>query len=350
MVDKHMYQDITIDELFEMQQSQPLTFIDVRSEKEFQDAALPGSLNIPLFTNEERHEIGLIYKQISKKAAMERGLTIVSAKLPEFVGKFEKLKSKKVVYCWRGGMRSKTTATVLSLMGIHVYRLFGGIRAYRTWVVQTLEAFEVMPKFVVINGYTGTGKTKILNKLSEQDYPVMDLEGMAQHRGSIFGQIGLTPNNQKTFESLLVHELIRLKKRSFILLEAESKRIGKAVLPEFISNAKQAGTVLMIEMPLEQRVKHIIEDYEPVKNKAVCLDAFMRIKKKIHTPIANQIHHYLLINDFEQAVSLLLKHYYDERYHHKMEQYDNQFTLIKARDIDEAVELIIMQLNCNNYS
>lgn len=343
-----MYQDITIEELFELQQSQPLILIDVRSEKEFHDTALPGSINIPLFTNEERHEIGLIYKQISKKVAMDRGLSIVSAKLPEFIKKFEKLKAKKVVYCWRGGMRSKTTATVLSLMGIRVYRLLGGIRAYRTWVVQTLEAFEVIPKCVVINGYTGTGKTKILNKLSELDYPVMDMEGMAQHRGSIFGQIGLVPNNQKTFESLLVHELIRLKEQPYILLEAESKRIGKAVIPEFISNARQAGSVLMIEMPIEQRVKHIIEDYDPVKNKTACLDAFMLIKKKIHTPIANHIHHCLLINDFEQAVCLLLKHYYDERYHHKMEQYDNQITLIKARDVDEAVEVIINQLNCNN--
>jgi tRNA 2-selenouridine synthase len=108
-------------------------------------------------------------------------------------------------------MRSKGSATMLSLMGIKCYRLKGGYRSYRRWVVEQLEYYEFKPKCIVMNGLTGSGKTRILHKLTQQDYPVLDFEGMAQHRGSVFGQIGLKPNNQKTFDSELFEKLIKYK-------------------------------------------------------------------------------------------------------------------------------------------
>jgi tRNA 2-selenouridine synthase len=339
-----LFQDITVEELLEMQRKRELTLIDVRSPGEYEEFAIPGSLNIPLFTDEERREIGILYKQVSIQAAKDRGLEIVAAKLPAFIKQFERIPERKAVYCWRGGMRSKTTATVLSLMGIRVYRLLGGIRAYRKWVHDTLEHFDFKPTCVVINGYTGTGKTEILRRLAASGYPVLDLEAMAGHRGSIFGQIGLKPNNQKTFESLLVQDLIKYKDSPYVLIEAESKRIGKAVLPEFLVEAKERGIQIFLEMPKEQRVRHIIEEYKPEQHKQECIEAFAYIKKRIHTPIAAQIERHLLLNEFAEAVSLMLEYYYDPRYSYAGQHYERLPIVCKVQDLDDAVAAVIKQI------
>ena len=146
-----MFQDISIEELLSLKDKNELTLIDVRSPSEFKEATIPGSMNIPFFNDEERAEVGTIYKQVSVDAAKERGLEIASAKLPRFVKQFAELEGKKAVFCWRGGMRSRTTATVLSLMGIKVFRLEGGYRTYRNWVVNQLETLELKPKAYVLN-------------------------------------------------------------------------------------------------------------------------------------------------------------------------------------------------------
>jgi tRNA 2-selenouridine synthase len=335
-----LFQDITLKELIDLQQAKDLVTIDVRSPSEFKDATIPGSMNIPLFNDEERAEIGTLYKQVNVQAAMDKGLEVVSAKLPVFIKQFREIKEQKAVFCWRGGMRSKTTATVLSLMGIRVYRLIGGIKAYRKWVVDTLENVELKSKSYVLNGNTGSGKTVILRRLKEAGYPVMDLEGLANHRGSIFGQIGLHANNQKSFESLLLQDVLILQESPFILLEAESKRIGKVVLPEFISNHKEKGIQLYIEMPISERVKCIIDEYNPIDHKEECLHAFRTIKRHIHTPIAASIEAHLIADRFDAAVHLLLEHYYDPRYEHATNQYGPDQIIIKVNNIDEAVQAI----------
>jgi tRNA 2-selenouridine synthase len=335
-----LFQDITLEELIELQQKKELITIDVRSPSEFQDASIPGSVNIPLFNDEERAEIGTLYKQVNVQAAMDRGLEIVSAKLPAFINTFREIKEHKAVFCWRGGMRSKTSATVLSLMGIRVYRLTGGVRAYRKWVVDTVAQMKLPQKAYVLNGNTGSGKTDILRRLKEQGYPVLDLEGLANHRGSIFGQIGLKANNQKTFESLLVQDVRRYKDSPFVLLEAESKRVGKVVLPEVVNHHKETGTQLVIDLPMAERVKCIMQEYRPAEHKEECLQAFAAIKKRIHTPIALEIEAHLKADRFGEAVQLLLEHYYDPRYEHATQQYNPDQILIEAQTIDEAVDEI----------
>lgn len=192
-----MFQDISIDELITLKNTEELTVIDVRSPSEYKDATIPGSINIPFFNDEERAEVGTIYKQVGQQAAKDRGLEIMSAKLPDFVKKFREIEGKKAVFCWRGGMRSRTSATVLSLMGVKALRLDGGYRSFRNWTVDKLQTIEWKPDALVLNGYTGSGKTVILHRLHAEGYPVIDLEGLANHRGSIFGQIGMEPSNQK---------------------------------------------------------------------------------------------------------------------------------------------------------
>ncbi|THE13289.1 tRNA 2-selenouridine(34) synthase MnmH [Bacillus timonensis] len=339
-----MFQDISVDELRELQKKKPLAIVDVRSPSEFAESNIPGSVNIPIFTDEERAEIGTVYKQINPDAAMEKGLEIVSAKLPNFIKEFANLpEEEKVVYCWRGGMRSKTSATLIDLMGINAKRLIGGIRGFRTWVVENLEELEnnFKPKALVINGYTGSGKTKILNDLQEKGYPVMDLEGMANHRGSVFGMIGKNPHNQKVFDLMFVERALELKDSPYVLLEAESKRVGRATLPDFLLNIKEQGYHIFVDLPMEERVLNILEDYRPWEFPKECMSAFQRIKRRIHTPIAAQIEKDLETGDYNSAVKLLLEYYYDPRYHYTAEQIaEDRSTVLHVKNVEEATRMI----------
>jgi tRNA 2-selenouridine synthase len=337
-----MFQDIEWEKLIELRDRKDVVLVDVRSPSEYEDATIPGSLNIPLFDDRERAEVGTLYAQVGVQAAKERGLEIVSAKLPAFVKSFAQLPGDKAVFCWRGGMRSRTTATVLGLMGIRALRLVGGYRAYRRWVVDSLANLSFKPKAFVLHGHTGTGKTAVLKALKERGHPVLDLEAMAGHRGSIFGHIGLKANNQKTFDALLLDELLRYRNAPYVLFEAESSRIGKVTLPQPFVDVKDKGHQIWLEVPTEVRIRNILEDYRPWENQSACLEAFRRIKSRIHTPVAAETEACLMEGKFDRAVELLLLYYYDPRYTHTSEQYDPSCgrTDVAASTVEEAVAAI----------
>jgi tRNA 2-selenouridine synthase len=331
-----LVEDITVEQFVAEVMNGDVTPIDVRSPGEFAEGTVPGSYNIPLFDNQERHEIGTIYKQQSIEAAKARGVEIVAAKLPAMIRELQSIPGRKAIFCWRGGMRSKTAATLLSILAGKVYRVQGGFRAYRQWVVQTIETFEWKPRLIVINGYTGTGKTKILRSLQAQGYPVIDLESIAAHRGSIFGGIGLAAHNQRTFDALLIQSCLRLQTHPYVLMEAESRRVGKVVIPEFLYAAKAKAQQLIIHLPMEQRVSNILADYEPHLYSEAVMSAFERIERKIHTPAATAIRTYLQQEDYAAATRLLLEYYYDPRYAHVIAEYDVQRTNIVAQSAEDA--------------
>ncbi|CAM3926597.1 tRNA 2-selenouridine(34) synthase MnmH [Cohnella lubricantis] len=336
-----MFQDLTIEDWIQKRNDRDLTIIDVRSPSEFADATIPGSVNIPLFNDEERAEVGTLYTQVNQQAAKERGLEIVSAKLPAFIRSFAEVQGPKAVFCWRGGMRSKTTATLLSLMDIHVSRLQGGYRAYRQFVVDTLRDYAFKPDALVLNGYTGSGKTLVLQELARRGAPVLDLEHLAGHRGSVFGHIGLKARNQKMFDSLLLDELERLKDERVVLFEAESARVGKAMLPDFLLQKKAEGRQIWLEMPIPARIRHILEDYRPWEHQDACLSAFRRVKQRIHTPVAAEIDQCLQEGKYDRAVELLLVYYYDPLYERTSEQYnpDNRI-VVRAESVEQAADEI----------
>lgn len=328
----------------EIQKIEKKVMIDVRSEGEYAESHIPGAINIPIFNDEERGQVGTVYKQVGQDQARELGLRIASAKLPDLIHSIQQAAGDQqpVIYCWRGGMRSKSVASVLDLMGVPAVRLEGGYRAYREYVKERIDNFQLRVPCVVIHGMTGVGKTELLRRLAEDGEPVLDLEGLAGHKGSAFGSIGEAPRNQRMFESLLLERLDELADSPYIIIEAESRRIGRVNLPDWLLRAKENGFHILLEAPTLIRVKRTLAQYvvdDPEFQNKIA-GAMSAIEKKL-TPEDRAVgwgaieHH-----RFEELVAMLLVKYYDPRYRHSMEQYDAEFLKLDASDLNACKEAV----------
>lgn len=336
--------DITVQDLLEMKD---IVLIDVRSPGEYEEASIPGAINMPIFTNDERKEIGTIYKQIGANEAKWRGMELVQPKLPFLLNTVKKIvedKKQPVFHCWRGGMRSGAMATFVDFAGMKSMRLSGGYRAYRQYILEKIP--QLLPEqAIVLHGMTGTGKTEILIKLKEKGYPVLDLEGMAAHRGSLFGTLGYKHdgNNQKTFDSLLFEDLRKIAGSSYFFVEAESKRIGKAGQPDELYEKKLEGINLYLHASIETRVARIYKEYfEPFLDDQNFHDIFLEKVLKLKKRLKNdEVYNCLMENtkrkQFHVVIRLLLEYYYDPRYQFKMNEYKNGFTKMDANNIDKVV-------------
>jgi len=316
--------------------------IDVRSPSEYEEFHIPGAVNLPLFSNEERAEVGTLYKQKGPEYAKVRGIEIFSHKLSAFYQEVRALTreaEQTVIYCWRGGMRSKSVANFMTVMGVVCWQLVGGIRSFRKLVTEQLCAFSQEKKpFVVIEGYTGSRKTDILKQLDDKGYPVIDLEGLAAHRGSIFGSVGLRPKSQKAFECGLWQRLLALKDAPYYIIEGESKRIGRVVLPSFINEGKERGEHIMIDYPFKLRIEAILEEYRPNENKEAINEAFSHLKKYLQPPLLEELAVALENEKYELFISYLLERYYDPRYRHKLKNYPRESKYLSMTSVDEGTE------------
>jgi tRNA 2-selenouridine synthase len=296
--------------------------IDVRSPAEFEHAHIPHALNLPLFDNEQRALIGTTYKKQSREAAIKVGLPLFGAKMLPMIETVEawiKDRQKEndltkptiYVHCWRGGMRSAAVAWLLDLYGYKVIQLTGGYKAYRNWV---LAQFTIPYSLKVLGGYTGSGKTEILHALQEKNYAVIDLEGLAHHKGSAYGAIGQLPQpSQEMFENIVAEKLLEVnKKQKSIWIEDESQRIGTVLIPTPLFHLMRNSTCYFMTIPFEQRLNFIVEGYGSFDQKSL-IEATMRIQKRLGGLETKTAVDFITAGALKEAFSILLK-YYDKWY------------------------------------
>ena len=342
-----MHNTITIEEA--QQLSQPI-YIDMRSPAEFSIGHILDAINIPIFSNEERAEVGTLYKNVSAEKAKDLGLSIASRKLPNFVTEIRNLSKfgrPIVVYCWRGGMRSKSIACVLDLMGIKVSQLIGGYQAYRRHVLDRLLTFKINPKIIVLCGSTGVGKTSLLKLLAGKNIPIIDLEKLANHRGSVFGQIGLgKATTAQLFDSLLLRELDTLNNQPYIIVECESKRIGNIYLPDCLCQGMGKGIQILVVTDIETRISRLINEYPHVDktNTNEIITSLKSLTKRLSVKKINKLLADLDSGEIGSVVHTLLVDYYDPLYgYDKLDQ--NIYSLIvNCDDLDLASLQIINYL------
>ncbi|HWQ60799.1 MAG TPA: tRNA 2-selenouridine(34) synthase MnmH [Negativicutes bacterium] len=326
-------------------------FIDMRSPSEFANGAIPGAVNLPLLDDAERGVVGTIYKLTGPDAAKQQGLALVSAKLPDLVGSIrERFESGRtvVVYCWRGGMRSKSVVGILEIMGIPAYQLSGGYKGYRRYVLDTLETFEVKPPVFTLCGSTGVGKTTLLKLLAERGAPVIDLENLANHRGSVFGSVGLgKPATAQNFDAQLLQELNCLNDAPYILVECESKRIGSVYIPEALFAAMNRGPKILAHADVETRVTRLIDEYVDLYNhrQGEIRASILALNKRLGGARTQSLTAAFDAGELREVVRTLLTEYYDPLYGYEQADAGDYAYTVDAADLSQAATRIIEYLN-----
>ncbi|KAA3617784.1 MAG: tRNA 2-selenouridine(34) synthase MnmH [Calditrichaeota bacterium] len=314
-----------------------IPIIDVRSPLEYQKGHIPLAINIPLFTNEERHEIGIIYKKLGKLQAIEKGLGFVGPKMMEIAQKARDISehNERKVYCWRGGMRSEKMAWLFELIGMQCQVLEGGYKAYRN--CQSAD-FSKIENLIILHGSTGCGKTEILKELSLKGEQVIDLEKLANHRGSAFGFIG-NKNKQPTsqqFQNDIHNTLTNLDFSKRIWIEGESMKIGLATLPEALWLRMKKAHVIEIRVERTKRVKRIVKEYG-LYPKPELMDSILKINSQFGKQNTQDAVHFLEMGQLEETANLLLK-YYDHSYEYTRKRFREQSIFVVKSESGDSKE------------
>lgn len=333
--------------------------LDVRSPAEYRHAHIPGAISLPLFSDEERKVVGTAYKQLSRENAIKIGLDYFGPKMRQMVEEVEKLivdrdsltetsnsqrpTANVFVYCWRGGMRSGAVSWLLSLYGFHVTVLAGGYKSFRN---QVLKSFEEPYAFKILGGYTGSGKTEVLQELRQRGEKTVCLESMASHKGSAFGNINMPPQpSQEMFENLLSCELQATRhpqdhtapsSANTIWLEDESQRIGLVNLPGPLWKTMRESPLYFLEIPFEERLRHITEEYSQCTREKLA-GAIERIKKRLGGLETKNALQLLEDGAYEDCFRILLS-YYDKQYLKGLHSRENVNTLLTKISCETVTE------------
>tara|TARA_B100000700_G_scaffold44933_1_gene46740 strand:+ start:539 stop:1591 length:1053 start_codon:yes stop_codon:yes gene_type:complete len=306
--------------------------IDVRSPSEYSKGHWPGAINIPLFTNSEREIIGKSYKKESRLKAIFNGLKITMPKTTKFLEIIMQATSKQVkgnkslrIYCWRGGMRSNSFAWLARTIGIKTYLLKGGYKNYRKWV---LNQFESDLPIRLIGGKTGTGKTDLLNYINDKKIFVIDLEGIANHRGSSFGSLGMKrqPSTQQ-FENILAESLDKFHASNAIeiWLEAESSNLGKCRIPNSLYKKMKKAPIIEIIKTKNERIENLVNVYSQ-NSQTELKEAVNRISKRLGPQRTKEALVAIETKDWSEACKAMLD-YYDKCYEYELDKIKNINTI-----------------------
>jgi tRNA 2-selenouridine synthase len=362
---------INIEQFLVLAKDHPV--IDVRSPAEYKHAHFPGAYSLPLFTDEERKVVGTTYKQQSREAAIKIALDYFGPKMKKMIEQVESLVKvqelgvKKqtpasnsrlmtpdsrliLLYCWRGGMRSAGVAWLLDLYGFKVYTLIGGYKKFRHYVLDT---FKLPFFFKILGGFTGSGKTELLRSLEQKGAAVVDLEEIAKHKGSAFGNIGMPEQpGQEMFENLLAQELRKKSMAnsewsingiqnspstidySSVWLEDESQRIGLVNIPNDLWKSMRRSPVYFINIPFEERLKHLVQEYG-VLDKQKMIDAIGRIKERLGGLNAKNAIQFLEEGNITESFRILLQ-YYDRHYLKALHNREDINSLLHTIDCDSV--------------
>ncbi|MCX6260625.1 MAG: tRNA 2-selenouridine(34) synthase MnmH [Bacteroidia bacterium] len=286
--------------------------IDVRSPSEFNTGHIPGAYNIPLFDDREREAVGIRYKKDGRIKAILEGLKLSG---PSMHLKLEQaLKISKegrlLVHCWRGGMRSEAIAWLFSLGGIETDVLEGGYKSYRHYVLENL---SVNRNMIILGGLTGSGKTHILGYLKDKGHQVIDLEGLANHKGSAFGSLGQLPQpSSENFTNLLFDEWKHVDPCRPVWLEDESRNIGTVFMPEEFYLNMQKNPAVILLMNIKARLPRLIEEYSCYSSDEL-VSTVMKISKRLGGDRTKEATEAVQRGDFAKAIEITL-HYYDKAY------------------------------------
>ena len=328
--------------------------LDVRSPAEYAHAHQPGAVSLPLFTDEERKVVGTAYKQVSRQAAIKIGLDYFGPNMRPMVEKVENLLAEKnkegvskdntvYLYCWRGGMRSSAVAWLLDLYGFKVKVLSGGYKAYRAWALK-INAFTY--RLQLIGGFTGSGKTELLKALAQKGELVVDLEALANHKGSAFGNIGLPAQpSQEMFENLLAQNLHHLHQKAVrestngnvltdslawpekpIWVEDESQRIGLINIPPSFWQTMRQSPIYFLDIPFEERLAYLTTEYGSL-DKEKMQGAIERISKRLGGLETKNAISLLAEGNTAECFRILLR-YYDKHYQKGLYNRQNLLSLL----------------------
>lgn len=315
--------------------------LDVRSPGEYAHGHIPGAVSFPLFDDGERAKVGTCYKRQGRDAAVELGFDLLGPKLGTMVRQAKAIAPQKSlrIHCWRGGMRSGGTAWGLQMAGFSVTTLAGGYKSFRRWVRQ---AVSLPRKIIVLGGMTGTGKTHILHALQQLGEQVLDLEGLANHRGSTFGSLDMPPQpSTEHFENLIADRLTVLDPSRPTWIEAESRRVGACRIPDELFQQMEAAPTLEIVRSLEERLTILTEMYGQT-DRAALIEATERIRKRLggqRTQAAID----LIRDESPHQVCKILLDYYDRTYRYDLERRNKVIPQIDVQGLSayDAAHLLV---------
>jgi tRNA 2-selenouridine synthase len=329
---------VSIEEFLELRKHLPV--IDVRSECEYQEGHIRQAINIPILNNDERVAVGTDYKQKGQAEAIKTGFRLVGPRLLDIINETEKVGKELLVHCWRGGMRSNNFCQFVGMAGIKTHSLKGGYKAYRQ---AALDSFQKPLQILLLTGCTGSGKSEVLRALKQQGEQVLDLEGLASHKGSAFGAIGLPPQpTTEQFQNDLFEELLQIDPSKPVWVEDESIAIGKIFLPSVFWRSMHESPLIQMDVPKEVRVRRLVNEYGSADREEF-LAIMQKITKRLGGQNFNAARERLFADDMASTIEILLT-YYDKAYLQSIEKRSSKILFNvewNGNDVSDVVRTLL---------